>query len=370
MDLATIATQLPGFSGQSYDLKDYINPERIYAATGVRVDSVDATFFLRDLTSVMARTYDRKYPNLVARQMLSTSSAGVDPAAESYVWRTYDLTQSAQVIDSYAADLPDANVKAKEFQSRVVSLGSSFQYNIMDLRRARMAGGIPLETRQAFAARRAIENAVEQMAFFGLQQSPGTTGNALLSAPTAYNTTDPAMSGFTNFPGLTVQTTTNTWYNNSSTAPAMSTISVATLVGDWNALFNTIRQGSLGIHVPNAVAMPLSMHSALLGAPRSTAFTEDTLLQYLLKMRPEIKSVYFTPMLENAGLKQDGSTRGPRMMMWEKNDENVEMVIPQEFEQFPPQMVNMAFKTACHLRFGGLRVSYPFAIAALDGTAG
>lgn len=366
--MLTLSSALPGLSGRDFDLKTSV--ETCLAQTGVRFDSVDTAFFLRDLTTVMARTFDRKYPSLVARQMIPVGG-GVDPAAESYVWRSYDKTAAAAVIDSFAADMPAADVKGKEFTSRIISIGSSYNYNIMQLRRSNMAGGIPFETRMAFAAREALERAVEQMAFFGLQQAPGTgAAQALINVPATYNTTDPAMSGFTNFPGLTVNTTTNTWYVNPTTAPAMSTISVATLVGDWNALFNTVRTASLGIHIPNAVAMPLSMHSALLGAPRSTTFTEDTLLQYLLKMRPEIKNVYFTPMLENAGLKQDGTTRGPRMIMWEKNDENCEMVIPQEFEQFPPQMVNMAFKVPCHLRFGGLRFSYPAAFVALDGTAG
>ena len=45
-------------------------------------------------------------------------------------------------------------------------------------------------------------------------------------------------------------------------------------------------------------------------------------------------------------------------------------VIPQEFEQLPPQMVNLMFKIPCHMRVGGIRVSYPKSIVALDGAAG
>jgi hypothetical protein len=362
----SISAERPAESGQSFDLADYITPERLHLLTNQRFDSVDTAFFLRDLTDIYARTFDRKYPDLVARQMLPVYS-GVDAGAEGYIWRSYDKTAVSKVVDSYSNDFPEVNVKGKEFQSRIVSIGNSYVYSIQDLRKAKMAK-LPLETRLAFAAREGIERSVEQLAFFGLQQVPGSgAAQALLGAPAAYNTTDPAMYGFTNFPGLTVTAGTNTW--NDSTGTITST-SNATIIADWLKLFNGVRSVSKGIHTPNAVALPLTSHLALVGQPRSPTFTDDNLLSYLLKLTPSIKSVYFTPMLETAGLKQDLATPGPRIMMWEKNDENIELVVPTEFEQFPPQMVNMVFKTACHLRFGGIRVSYPLSLAALDGTQG
>jgi hypothetical protein len=57
-------------------------------------------------------------------------------------------------------------------------------------------------------------------------------------------------------------------------------------------------------------------------------------------------------------------------MLLERNEENLSLVIPQEFEQLPPQMVNLMFRIPCHMRIGGLRVSYPKSLVALDGAAG
>ena len=357
-----LSTELPSASGQRYDLADYINPRALEAVSGQRFDAATTAFFLRDLTEVMGRTFDVKYPDLKARQILPVFT-GVDPGAEGYVWRQYDRVGAAKVIDSYGADLPESEVIANEFQSRCLSIGASYSYSIQDLRRARMAG-IPLETRKALSARRSMEQAIEQIAFFGLAQVPGTgASQAMQFVPASQNTNDPmAMYGFTNFPGLTVSTTTNNWTSAST--------SVSTIVSDFNQTFLTVIQNSKGVHTPDTVVLPLSIWSQLSTTARSTTFTDDSVLQYLQKENPWLKAVYWSTMLETAGLKQDGSTPGPRIMLLERNEENLQLVIPQEFEQLPPQMVNLVFKIPCHMRIGGLRVSYPKSILALDGAGG
>lgn len=357
-----LSTEMPGLSGARYDLADYINPKALEAVSGQRFDAATAGFFLRDLTEVMGRTFDVKYPDLKARQILPVWT-GIDPAAESYVWRQFDRVGGAHVIHDYGADLPSTEVVANEFQSRILSLGTSYQYSIQDLRKARMAG-IPLETRKALAARRSMEQALEQIAFFGIAQVPGTSASqALMFAPASQNTNDPlAMYGFTNFPGLPVVTTTNNW-----TAPGTS---VSTIVNDFNSMFLTIIQNSKGVHTPDTVVLPLSTWSTLNAMPRSTTFTDDTVLQYIMKENPWIKNVYWSTMLETAGRNQANNAQAPRIMCLERSEENLQLVIPQEFEQLPPQMVNLMFKIPCHMRVGGLRVSYPKSILAFDGTAG
>jgi hypothetical protein len=370
--MLTASFEAPGQTGQRYDLGDFINPQTLQALTGERYDSATTAFFLRDLTEIMGRTFDIKYPDLAARQLFPVWS-GVDPGAESFVWRQFNRVGAADLIDTYAADLPSSEVQSQEFQQRIVSLGSSYNYSIQDLRKARMAG-IPLETRKALAARRSIEQAVEQIAFFGLQQNPDTaTGaQAIRFIKSAVNTNDPLEQyGFTNFPNINSLMGSNQWVDYSGTTPVLATgISVSTIINDLNSLQMSIVNASKGVHTPNTLLLPLSTYSALATAARSVTFTDDSVLQYMMKQSPWIKEVRYSTMLEKAGKKQDNTTPGPRIMLWEKNEENAQLVIPQEFEQLPPQMVNLTFKIPCHMRIGGMRISYPKAIAALDGTGG
>jgi hypothetical protein len=47
-----------------------------------------------------------------------------------------------------------------------------------------------------------------------------------------------------------------------------------------------------------------------------------------------------------------------------------ELVVPQDFEQMPPEMHGMKFSVACHLRHGGVKVTYPFGVTHYDLAAG
>lgn len=349
--------------GLDYRLDSVVTEEWLYRTTNERYDSASVAFFLRDLTDIYSRTFDVKFPDLKARQILPIFS-GVDAGAEGYVWRQFNRTGVANIIDDFAADLPEAEVKAAEFQSRLYSMGTSYMYSIQDLRKAKMAG-IPLEARKAFAARRAMEQAVEQIAFFGRAKNPDTAAGAqaLKSVPATITSTDALdMFGLTNIPNAQYTTTTNDW-----TLPSTS---VSTIMNDFNALQKAVVDNSKGVHEPDSMVLPLSLFTKLSTLPRSIAFTDDTVLQYMRKQSPWLRNVYWTTMTEKAGLKQDNTTPGGRVIMFERNSENLELVIPQEFEQLPPQMINLTFKIPCHMRIGGVRCSYPKSIAYLDGMMG
>lgn len=366
-----ISRELPSGSGQRFDLAEMITPQVLTQMTGERYDSAQTALFLRDLTEAYSKTFDFKFPNLKAMSILPVWS-GIDPAADGFVWRAYEHLGQAAFIDDYAADLPSTDEKGTENMSRLYSLGASYNYSIMDLKKAQRTG-LPIETRKAFNARRAIEQAVEQIAFFGGVQNPDTTANAqaIRNAPSAQSSTDNLqMYGLTNFPGLlggggsgsTANATTNDWTN-----PATA---VTTIVNDWTTQVNGIRTDTKGTHDANMVVMPLSLHAFLSTKPRSATFTEDNLLSYLLKMTPQIKRVEWSTMLEFAGKKQDTTTPGSMVLFGEFDNDNLELVLPGGFEQLPPQMVNLTFKIPCHRRVGGVRVSYPKAFRALNGAQG
>ncbi len=358
---ATISTERPALSGQRFDMQDVVTPSDLSRMTGQREDASSTAFFIRDLTDIYARTFDVKYPDLKGRQILPIYT-GVDPGADGFVWRSYNRTGSAAIVDSYAADMPEAEVSAVENMSRCYSLGVSYTYSIQDMRAAQKAG-VPLEARKAFAARRAMEQAIDQIAFYGLTQRPGGVAQAIKNAPATQSSTDNLQAyGMTNFPGLPAFATANDWTSSST--------SVQTIVDDWNKYVNQIITTTEGVHIPNCVVFPLSIWTVLNKKPRSVTFTEDNVLQYLLKMTPSITNVYWSLEMEVAGVKQDTTTPGPAVMFMERNDENMQLVLPGGFEQLPPQMVNLAFKVPCHQRVAGVRVSYPKAFLKLNGAAG
>ena len=50
-------------------------------------------------------------------------------------------------------------------------------------------------------------------------------------------------------------------------------------------------------------------------------------------------------------------------------EEVVTLEIPQEFEQFAPQVEGMEYQIPCHARIGGVAWYYPLAAVAADGSS-
>jgi hypothetical protein len=358
----TLNTALPDQAGVAFDLADFVTAQALQAMSGQRQDSAGTAFAIRSLTDIYGRTFDVKYPDLKARSIIPIFT-GVDPGADGFSWDSYDRVGSAGLIDNYGADLPTADVFMTSNMSRCYSIGVSYNYSIQDLRAARKAG-VPLEARKAFSARRAMEQAIDQIAFFGVTARPGTgTAQALKNVPATQSTTDNLQAfGITNFPGLPKLAITNDW--------TLASTAVQTIVDDWCKAVNKMITDTDGIHTPNTVVMALSIWNVLNKKPRSVAFTEDTVLQYLLKLTPMIKNVFWTIPMEVGAVKQDTTTVGPGVMFLERNEENLQLVLPGGFEQLPPQMINLTFKVPCHQRVAGVRVSYPKAHLMLNGCAG
>ena len=376
----SITQEMPGLSGGDFDLRDYISPELLSRVSGLRVDAASTDMFLRDLTTIIEQTYDVKYPEFKARQILSVDTR-VNPGAESFVWRQFDKLGTVKIVDSYSEDFPQIDVKGQEFQTRVVSLGASYAYNMQEMRAALMAG-IPLETRRATQVRRAMAQAVEQIAAFGVAQIPGGGQQGLLFVPATPSTTDYlANFGLLNFPnvlnaysttsqfpgqvtgaGTTTGQTSNNWVNPATT--------VNSILADLNLMQRTMVVASKGVHTPNTMLVGTQVYSTLSTVARAPAVTDDSILQFIQKQSPWIRNVIYWPMLDTAGKKQDNATAGERVVLLDRNSEYQQLVIPQEFEQLPPQQINMSFRVPCHMRCAGVTVRYPFSLVFLDGATG
>lgn len=345
-DLLSLSLQGPDTGLALLPLEEII--PQIVRNMGYRADSNETNVFLRQLTYIVQQTYDIQYPALKARQFFPVDNRPA-PGSEFYLWRQFDKTGKAMIVNDYALDWPNVEVTGKEFQSRIYSLGNSYQYSLQDLRRASMAG-LPLETRKAEAARFTMEQTMEVAAFTGVpgQDLTSATPCACLNAYAGG--------------GCAIDTVTHDW-----TSPSTS---VDQILGDLNASQKGIFDDTKGIYEADTLVLPTATYSALATRARSSTFTEDSMLQYILKQSPWLKSVEFTSYMDTAGLKQDGSTPGPRAFLYKRDPAVIQMVVPQEFEQLPPQQLGMAFKIPCHMRFGGIVIRYPKALRFIDGTQG
>ncbi len=303
----------------------------IFCSGDERRDANETAIFARQLEYIYTTTYDVKYPEFKARTFIPLDSS-VPTGAETYTYRQFDQIGAAKLIANYADDLPDVTVFGKEFTGHCRSLGSSYTYSVQEVRRAAMAN-YPLDANLAKVARRTIEALHDKIAAFG-------DASALLG-------------GFLNNANVPI------------IAPITGSWDTATpdqIIADMNKLVNSIPIATNGIHIPDTLLLDIASFTKLASTPRSTV-SDTTILAWYLANSPFIRNIDHWYLLDLA----DTDLDGPRAVAYQRSPEVLGMVVPQEFEQFPPQMENLAFRIPCHSRSGGVKMTYPLACAYMDG---
>lgn len=309
------------------------------------LDANESVFFSRELEFVKSRSYDKKYAHLKARTLIPVSGEA-DPWADAIVYESYDMVGQAKMIAGYSDDLPRADVKGEQFINPVKSLASSYGYNVMEIRKSR-ALGKALEQRKANAAKRAILELENRLAFVG--------------------DTKTKLNGFLNHPNLPEVTLPN-----DGTGMVINWVGVDgvtltktpdKILRDMHAVVNEVMNQSLGVEYADTLLLPRTRFLMVASTPFTTGDGSGrTILAIFLDQNQFVKNVDWLNELETAG---DMGTK--RMLAYRRDPEAVTMEIPQDFEQFDPQARNLEFVVPCHERFGGVIWYYPLSACFADG---
>jgi hypothetical protein len=304
------------------------------ALMNFRADAGETAAMARQLEYVKAETYEVKYLNLQARELIPVDGS-VPSGAQSFVWYSWDWVGMAKIIANYADDLPKVQILGKEHIQGIKSLGDSYDYSIQDIRAAAMAG-VNLDANKAKACRRAMENKIEQLAAKGDSAAglPGLLNNA-------------------NVPVLTATELVGDWANPATTS--------AQILADLHLIANYINTVTKGTHSATTLVLPTTRYN-IVATRAYSDMLPDTILQVFLRSNPFVREVRQWHFLDTA----DSAGTGPRVLAYEKSPEILQLVIPQEFEQFPPQAKNLAFDVPCHARIGGVVIRYPLAMVYAD----
>lgn len=312
-------------------------PTRIHSQN---LDANEAAFFSRQLEHVKAQTYDIRYPELKARSMFPVdNSAG--PAADAITYRQWDQVGMAKIIANYANDLPRADVFGREFTSPVKSIGNAYGYNLQEIRKA-AATGTPLQQRKANAARRAHEQELNRIAFFGDAQHglPGLLNNP--NIPAASVTADGGSNG---------GTTSTLWIHKTPTQ----------ILRDMNDLVHDIVSSTKGVEAPDTLAMPLAQYALIASTPLQ-AGSDTTILEFFLRNQQYVREVVACEELKGVGPGQSDV-----MIAYRRDPDCLTLEIPVEFEQLPVQEKGLEFEVPCHSRVGGLIVYRPLSLNIGEG---
>lgn len=299
------------------------------------LDEGESIFFARELEHVKAKTYDIKFPFLKARELFPldfTTNAG----AETITYEQHDQVGIAKIISNYADELPRADVKGKEFTSKVRTIAASYGYNFDEIQSASMAGK-PLKEKKAAAAIRAHRILENKIAFFG---------------DVAHN-----IQGFLDNPNIQEVVLAA---DGAGSSKALASKTADQMIRDIASLFTAIHDVSNGVETADTLLMPLVQYNLLFNTPR-VGGSDMSVAKWVVENNPHLSNLVWVNEMKGAGA--GGSDK---MVAYRKDSEALTMEIPSEFKQMPVQEKGLEFIVPTHQRFGGVLIYYPLSIAFAD----
>jgi hypothetical protein len=298
-----------------------------------RLDANETAFFRRQLEYIFRRTYDKKYRNLKAMQLIPVSTE-IPSGAKVAVWYSYSKAGQAKIINDYAHDYPRVDIYAEEKEMYVRGIGESYGYSIVEVRRAQRAG-VDLDTRRANTARRANDEKVDKIAWFG--------------------DINYGLQGLLDYPGITEYTVPV----GASTDTEWSTKTPDEINADLVGICNAVSVPTRGIEEVDTILLPRPQYN-LIRNTRMTDGDSNTIYNFFIKNNPD-KMIEVLDELQGAGA--GGSDR---MMAYVRDPENLTLEIPQMFEQFEADKKGGEYEIPCHSECAGVVVRFPQSVAFGD----
>ena len=296
----------------------------------IRNDDV-GLFLSRELETILSRSFETQYADIKYQSVLPISTE-VAPGSDSYTYRIFDAQGSMKMIADKGSDLPRADVLRKEVTLPVRSLGASFGYTIQETRAAAQVPGMNLEQRRANAVRRAYEEKVQDVAFFG-------------DAPSG-------MTGMFNSSNVD-KIVPNKWFDNCTTDEMLEIL---------NEAATRIVNGSNQKETPNTLLVPYDSVYRIISTTARSTTSDTTVMEFFLRTNPFIRSI--EPINELSASKSVLSK--DTIIAYDRSPEKLQLHIPQTLEFLPPVRTNLEFTIASHARIGGTAIYYPKSVLYIE----
>tara|TARA_Y100000310_G_scaffold302918_1_gene340763 strand:- start:210 stop:1118 length:909 start_codon:yes stop_codon:yes gene_type:complete len=297
----------------------------------IRNDEV-GLFLARELETILNRSFQVEYADIKYSSVLPISTE-VASGSDSYTYRIFDAQGQMKIIADKGSDLPRADVLRKEVTLPVRSLGASFAYTIQETRAAAQVPGMQLEQRRANAVRRAYEEKVQDVAFFGDSAS--------------------GMKGLLNSDQVD-KIVPNKWFDGANTT-------TDEMLEILNEAATRIVNGSNQKETPDTLLVPYDVYRIISTTARSTT-SDTTVMEFFLRTNPFIRAI--EPLNELAASKSVLSK--DRIVAYNRSPEKLQLHLPQTLEFLPPVRSGLEFTVASHARIGGTAIYYPKSVLYVE----
>jgi hypothetical protein len=131
----------------------------------INLDTNQTAYFNRQLEAIKEQTYDIKNGALRAVELFPIDGTTPD-YAQTQTYYQYDARGLAKIISEYASDIPSVEVAGKAFTAQIESIGLSYSYSFMDIKRAAIQG-TPLSVRKAMNTQKGVTARHNQLFWTG-----------------------------------------------------------------------------------------------------------------------------------------------------------------------------------------------------------
>lgn len=304
-------------------------------STAQRMDDSFSFFLARELTYIRTRVLEVAKAPMNAFRIFPVQTE-IPAGAQVAIQRIYDQTGVAKLISNYADDLPRADVIGTETPVKVMTIGDSYGYNVVEIENAQFAG-VNLEMYKAQAARRAVDFKINQLAWFG--------------------DADAGITGFLANPNLTSVTIAADGTGSSSKFVDKTPDQI---IRDVTQLISAINLATNNVENPNMVLFPTEAFDHIVMTPRSQ-YSDLTILEFLRRSHPDVR-------FEKVGELDGAGTNGADLMVAGRFDPDViRLEIPERFRQLPVEKRNLEYVVDCISRFVGVTITIPLAFSKASG---
>lgn len=287
-------------------------------AREIRDDSGETAVVARQLEFVQSELWNIEYA-VPKALMLVPLDTTVPPGAETFTYREWDIVGTAEIIVNYGQDLPRVDILVNEYPQKIVDIGDAYAYTHADLRAAAFAQ-VQLDPMKARTAKEAIDRKLDALIALG--------------------NTSTGLKGFLNHPNVPRLSVPNGDWLNPATTPDE-------IIADLSAMEATVISQTIDTHHPTTIILPLLHYTRITNTPRS-ANSDTTIKKWFLDNSENVKEIVSWHRCATAG-----PASAPMAVCYEKSDTIVRAVIPQPFEQLPPEIRNLEWLIACLARVGG-----------------
>lgn len=304
---------------------------------------VAMSFAISQASRINATVYQTRYPAIRYRGLVPVDTTGPE-WVKSITYFSLDGVGQAEWMNAGADDVPRAELIRAKTEATVSMAAIGYGWNLEELGQAQMLG-IDLAPRKGQAARRASEEFIDQVAFFG-DVSKG-------------------FFGITNQPGVTAGDAPATGTGSST---SWNDKTPGQIMADVNGLLSGVFTGSNTVEMADTVLLPYEeMHD--IGTRQLSENTETTILEWLRNNNVYTMETGQPLTIRGIrGLENAGAGGSSRAVAYRNDEEVLRLNMPMPFRFFPVwQTGPFRFEVPGAFRLGGVDVSLPAAMRYMDG---